>query len=491
MHMVLPKVALPLLATILLASAGICVVAPAAASDLHTAYDAAVARFGTTLSDLAAKSPQDRPGIESLLPSPLAVGERFYVAADNYHTSDEPAAPLAAATQAACAKFAGELVELAKQAAAAGEAALASRIVNHALVLQPDSAAGRAMLGHTRDGDMWVTPYAASQRRRGLVWDSRYGWIAPENLVRYQRGEREFSGRWLSRDDVQRRRSDIAEGWQIRTDHFVVTTNSSLEQGVQLAAQLETMHAVWWQMFADLAVTDSVTRRAAISGRGYPLPRRPMQVVYHRSRDEYNARLKARQPKIEVTLGIYFDRYREAHFFAGDDATTATLYHEAAHQLFQESLEGVRAPGSRANFWAIEGAALYFESLVTERNGPAGRVVLLGTVGTGRLEAARFRWVDSGYRVPLAEVVLLNQRTLQARSDLAMLYSQMAGLGHFFLQRGGDNDGGDRRAAFAEYLQLIYEGRDDESSLATTMQADLLALDKAYGAWVESLPAAP
>ena len=127
----------------------------------------------------------------------------------------------------------------------------------------------------------------------------------------------------------------------------------------------------------------------------------------------------------------------------------ATLYHEATHQLFQESLDSVRSAGRASDFWAIEAAALYFESLQVDADPSVGTSFRMGGVDGGRLPAARYRWVESGYRVPLAELVALGQNDLQSRSDLSPLYSQLAGLGHFFLSPG-DND---RRHRFSLYNQ--------------------------------------
>ena len=40
-----------------------------------------------------------------------------------------------------------------------------------------------------------------------------------------------------------------------------------------------------------------------------------------------------------------------------------TMYHKATHQLFQESRPVSPEVGHRANFWIIEGIAMYMESL--------------------------------------------------------------------------------------------------------------------------------
>src|SRR6185369_13050126 len=92
---------------------------------------------------------------------------------------------------------------------------------------------------------------------------------------------------------------------------------------------------------------------------------RQFKVFYHRNREDYINTLSRRQPMIADTLGIYFDTNSEAHFFAEDTATdktdsgaaasaasdtaVGTLYHEAVHQLFQESKPAARRIGESAN----------------------------------------------------------------------------------------------------------------------------------------------
>src|SRR5690606_8673404 len=92
-------------------------------------------------------------------------------------------------------------------------------------------------------------------------------------------------------------------------------------------------------------------------------PQRVYRVYYYKTRQEYNKALIRKQPQIEMTLGIYFDRDRKSHFFAGEDQHASTLYHEVTHQLFQETIRTVRNAGALYNFWLIEGVAIYMESL--------------------------------------------------------------------------------------------------------------------------------
>jgi hypothetical protein len=213
--------------------------------------------------------------------------------------------------------------------------------------------------------------------------------------------------------------------------------------------------------------------------------RRPFHVIYHRSRDEYNAALLPRQPQIAITLGIYFDAQRESHFFAGDDQDAGTIAHEAVHQFFYESTRhATRRLAATANAWAIEGVACYFESLVERRSEGGARVFTVGTPEAGRLPAARHRRVVDNYYVPLAELSALAITELQHREDIARVYSQSAGLASFFV----DYKGGVYRKPFRELLAHVYAGRDTADKLAELSGRSFEDLDAEYSKYMEGLP---
>ncbi len=110
---------------------------------------------------------------------------------------------------------------------------------------------------------------------------------------------------------------------------------------------------------------------------------KPFRVTYYRSRQEYNGALRPRQPRIETTLGIYFDTTRSTHFFTGPEQDAGTIYHEAVHQFFQESRHAARSVGGLSNSWLVEGVACYFESLA-EHDDPKIVLLLETPVNGGR-----------------------------------------------------------------------------------------------------------
>ncbi len=370
---------------------------------------------------------------------------------------------------------ASELTELAQQAADAGEAALAIRLATEAVHWDPDCGAARAILGYEQVEGQWLTPYQARMAKRGEEWHPQFGWIDPANLARYAQGERLHNRRWVTAEIDAAQHQTIARGWQVRTDHFAVTTNHSLEAGVALAARLEELYQVWQQLFADYHMSAAELRRRFESGQAPGVRSRPFNVLYHRSREEYVRDLTQRQPRISETLGIYFDQFREAHFYfvpGGDN--DATLYHEAAHQLFYESIRSVRGPGQRDNFWVVEGAALYFETLRRHEDPEQGIHFTIGERDAGRLPVAIERLTKDGYYVPLATLAAMGQRDFQQRDDLSRLYGQATGIATWLMATP------ERQRVFVDYLKAFYTGRTEPTTLSSLMNATYPDLDAEF-----------
>ena len=413
-------------------------------------------------------------------PEAPAIGSLLFVAPDQYTPAERKGDSL----QAERKEYADELFALAKRAAAAGQLSLAFQWATEAVRENPDHAEARRVLGYERRDGKWLTSYGARMSDAGKEWHPKLGWLAVADVPRYEAGERLLSKRWVSAEDDAARHRDMRSGWQVRTDHFLVTTNHSLQAGAELAARLERLHQVWRQLFAGFYLTEREVQGLFAGERPPRKQARPFRVYYHRDRDEYAGALRRRQPRIGDTLGIYFDANREAHFFAGDGWDRATLYHEAVHQLFQETRPATRHVGATGNFWVVEGIATYFETLREHRDARAGLYYTIGESSAGRLPAAKRRLLAEKFYVPLDELLALSKDDLQRYPELAKLYSQSAGLAALLM----DGEEGRYREPLVVYLTAVYAGRDDEKSLSEATGTTNSELDAAYRRYLESLP---
>jgi hypothetical protein len=408
-------------------------------------------------SRLSAAYAQQAPGWRRQQPTS---GSLLFVAPDQY------TGPGAGGEQyrAQREKYADELFELAKQAASDGQLSLAFEWATETVRENPDHADARRVLGYEQHDGEWLTPYAKRMIVAGKRWDPQAGWSSP--------------------DDASKEPKPGRDGWLVRTDNFLVTSNHSQAAAAELAARLEQLHQVWRQLFAGFSYTDREVRELFAGERPARERHRPFRVYYHRDKDDYVAELARRQPRIAETLGIYFDTEREAHFFAGDEQNLATLNHEAVHQLFQETRPAARQVGGRANFWIVEGIATYFETLREHRDPEAGLYFTIGESSAGRLPSARRRLLEESFYVPFEELTPLGKSDLQRYPELAKLYSQSAGLAAFLM----DGDDGRYREPLVAYLTAVYAGRDDADSLSQAAGATNAELDAAYRRFLESLP---
>jgi hypothetical protein len=414
-----------------------------------------------------------------LAPEQRATGSLLFIASDQY-TPDFVAPALLGDDRR---KYADALFELAKKAAEAEQLSLAFQWATEAVRENPEHEDARRVLGYEQLDGLWLTSYGARMAEAGKVWHPAFGWIAESDIARYDAGERFVGGRWITAEADAARRKQMKNGWQVRTDHFLVTTNHSMEAAAGLAARLERLHQVWRQLFAGFYLSENEVRRLFAGEREPRKQIRPFRVYYHRNHEEYAEALRRRQPRIAETLGIYFDADSEAHFFAGDDQDAGTLYHEAVHQLFQESRPAARQIGRDANFWIIEGVATYFETLTEHLDPDAGLYFTIGESAAGRLPAARDRLADNFY-VPLVELVSMGKTDVQQHADIAKLYSQSTGLSAFLMDAGD----GRYREPLVRYLTEVYAGRDNENSLRHAAGSSYDELDAEYRRYIESLP---
>lgn len=392
---------------------------------------------------------------------------------------------------------AAQRFELARRAVKLGHASLAYEQVLETVRLDPDHEAARRLLGYQRFREAWRTPWQVKKLKQGHVWHDTFGWLPRGAAERYERGERQYNGRWIAADEERRLRSDLGRGWEVETDHYLIRTNHSLEAGVQLGVRLDRLYRAWRQTFARYYATQD---QLAQMFEGRPAQRaaaRKFRITYFRDRQQYDEFLRPRiSADIGITSGIYLADDQQAYFFAADQAAGGaepgakaagaqedftTLYHEATHQLFGESRPVVPLPGEKANFWVIEGIACYMESL-TEENG----YYTLGGRQAVRFRDAEYRLLESRFFVPLADLVQLGMLPLQHDPRIAKLYSQSSGVAHFLMHA----DHGKRRDALIEYLYRVYAGLDDANTLAELLGAAYGDVDQEYYRYVAKPPAA-
>ena len=373
-------------------------------------------------------------------------------------------------------EYSDELFDAARSAVRSRRASAAYDLVLEAIHANPDNEALRRLLGFQKYHGRWCTAWEVRQFRAGKIFDERFGWIPRGHLHRYQQGQRYANGRWVSADEDTQLHADIANGWLVETEHYAIRTNHSLQAGVQLGVKLETLYGLWQRLFVRYYATEADVE-ALFAGRGkrrFDPPK--FRVVFFRDRADYVGALKPSIPNIAMSVGLYLEQTRRAYFFAGEGYEDRTLYHEATHQLFHQARPVAANVGAKANFWIVEGVAMFMETLRRE-----GDYHTLGGFDDARMHAARYRLLESKFYVPLEELTTYGMQRLQSDPRVATLYSQAAGLANFLVFY----DGGRYRDALVAYLSTVYNGRDTSRTLADLARSTYPELDRQYRAFVE------
>ncbi len=268
------------------------------------------------------------------------------------------------------------------------------------------------------------------------------------------------------RTKAKARNSPLAHpqfGWpagsyvRVDTANFQLLSRADTATTLALAADLERFYALWTQWFYPLWAAPNVTN-AQLGGRSASWQtKREFRVILCKDRKDYLQVLGAGEDNIGVSVGYYSPENRMS-FFYPDAQLRPTMFHELTHQLLSEGsqLKNGRTVGMEHDFWMVEGIALYMESLKD-----CGTHWQLGGWLSPRLQAARYRAIHDGYWKALPEFSAGGMTSWKSSEDIAVLYTQAAGLTHFFM---------DRRIPPSEQEQSVAEGT---SSAVSSLDEDV------------------
>lgn len=381
-------------------------------------------------------------------------------------------------------KYAENLLDIAKKAANQYPT-FAVNISISALRADPELEKVRAMLGQRLYEGKWRTEWEIAKLKSNWVDHPKFGWVHISQVPFLESGERPLGGRWVSQEEDARLHDDVINGWNIETEHYVVRTNHSIEEGVRVSRALEDYFHAWHLLFFRYVHND-VQLRAVLNGKGSLV--RPMTrkngVVLFRNKANFALTLGNILPGIQASLvhigtGFYSSENQICYFFAADpnsndedEALNArrTLFHEATHQLF-DRLKNPRALPSNRNAWIYEAIPLYMETFRRE-----GDYYLFGDYNDVRMQAARYRAFIKKEHIPFGFLVQMSQEEFFNQKGLASIYSQCAGIGHFFMHA----ENGRFREPFVVLLHNVYNGLDTQESVFRLTEQNGAELDAAY-----------
>ncbi|MCP4174864.1 MAG: hypothetical protein GY758_29295 [Fuerstiella sp.] len=395
---------------------------------------------------------------------------------------------------------------------------LAYELVLDVLKLAPDHKYARAVLGQrlfndrTRADDPtyageWVSPFEASKRSgsRPEVNHPKFGWIPASHVPRFEQGLRYWNGNWVSEQKEAELRRDFSNAWDIQSEHFLVRTNASREEGVEISQKLEIFHDWLQTNFVGFFETPAALKARFEQlrvGRSSRRMAKPMVVHYYASRDEYDRRMRGKIPPGIVTNGFYWEQDKTCYLFRNPDGSgLSTAFHEATHQIFDLATLEDRLSAARkrkielrqprvvpwvmcehSNFWMLEGIACYVESFEINEG-----VISVGRPDYIRFVAAQQRLLRDNFFVPLQVLSSMGKDEFQHHVNRPQLYSQGSGVAHFLLHY----DDGSYRDAFVKLLSAAYRPDlrrvTEEPSLERMTGVRFAVLDQQYREHMENL----
>lgn len=364
-------------------------------------------------------------------------------------------------------KQANDLFVFSRKVLHAGFPSFAYDLILETAFHNSDHRSVRLILGYVRNGNDWVTPFEKEMQRRKYQWHKKFGWLPASHIARYEKGERYVNGRWKSAAQEAEIRRDFRNAWEVRTEHFLIKTNHSLEMGVRLATEMEDFYRYFHQTFVGFFNTPEQLSKLFQGARNFFQRKSGHQHVmhYYSTREEYLQRLQKEIPQIGLTHGIYLFGDRISHFYHRPDAEgdLGTLYHEATHQLFYEAgvIRKNREVGEKNHFWAIEGIACYMESFEKKDD-----VFRSGNPSHIRFNAARYRLLKDNYYIPLETFASMGRNAFQTSPNISPNYSQASGLSHFFMHAKGR----EYRDAFINQLTQLYSFNSRIRTNAKTLE---------------------
>lgn len=346
--------------------------------------------------------------------------------------------------------YAEALFELARSELSVNRAAQAYQLLHEVLRENPDHAQARRILGYTKGRSGWLLAGSTSPPTPGRKAHPKYRWAA---------------GKY----------------WRRETPHYSIATSAGPKQAIDLGQKLEELHALWRQTFFSFWSNQPALAHRFDGGKE-PLIREPkkLDVALFKDREEYIAILEPGEPKVGLTTGIYLDRQETVFLYAGEEKLAATWRHEATHQLFQEIDRFPEGPGSKANFWLVEGLAMYMESLA-RHEGRGGSYWTLGGWESDRLQFARYRGLSGDFLLPLEKLSAMGRTEIQASPEIRKIYGQSAGMAHYLM----DGQEGRYREPTLRLLRSLYEGRDTAGGLEMLLGVSPAEFEQEYLSYLQ------
>lgn len=360
----------------------------------------------------------------------------------------------------------------------------ALRLSIHALHANPDHASLRTVFGYKKfRNEEWRSDWEIKKSSK-YVDHEKFGWVLKTHVKNLESGKRyiEETKKWVTEEEERRIRNSLENGWNVESEHYVVRTTHSLEEGVRISRRLEDYYRAWHLLFYRYLRTDDELCSVILARKPLADPKERSGIVMFKDERDFKRNLREFLPPDGEATGFYHGDAGIGYFYLLDPRTAKkadvehverTVIHESSHQLFDKFRK--QQGRSKANFWATEAIAVYLESF-HEENG----YYVFGDTNDSRMLSARYRFIGMKYYIPLFDLASMSPGEFQSFENLAALYSECGGLGHFFMH--GEN--GEYRDKMIAFLQDVYAEKTKVGSLSLFMEKEFDELDKEYAEFI-------
>ncbi|MCL2710740.1 MAG: hypothetical protein FWE95_07655 [Planctomycetaceae bacterium] len=248
---------------------------------------------------------------------------------------------------------------------------------------------------------------------------------------------------------------------------YEITTTRQADKQL-VGEHLEHLSNAWDLLFADFV------KDARIEPQ-----KRLHRVIFYRDKSHYVASLRSIEPDIDRTNGFYHAPEKTVHFFSTE---AKILFHEGTHQILAERFFYEKQPTFRNNFWAVEGIALFMETLKIE-----DKHYQIGDILADRLYAAKVQ-SERGYRMSIQRLTAMSAAEIQSSTEeLLPIYRQSVALTHWLMFA----EEGRYRPALFELLRQTYRNEATPETLSELTGFSYAELDARYAEFLNTIPAEP
>ncbi len=376
--------------------------------------------------------------------------------------------------------YAKRLQLLAKTAVKDQRGSLAVQLAVAGLHANPDHEGFRTVFGFVKYKGEWRTPWEVERLKKDFVDHERFGWIPKKAVDRYEKGERYCNGEWIPETEDIRRHSAIENGWKIESEHYDLTTNHGIEEGVRMLRQNENLYRAWKLLFFRYMATDAQLA-TLFNGKMVPAPLRRHKIVLYRDREDFLRAEKARGEKEpERFAGMYRYTNKDGCCYFYVSGSLSIMYHESTHQLFQETkniagnqlLSGVAKNEQPLNTWLREGVAMLMETLQVDEAG----YYVIGNKNSGRIRSAKRNFRNDRFFLPFSDLADIDGRDWKSHEKMGSLYDQSAAMFYFLMFY----ENGRLRDPLVVLLRLHYEQKDTRQSIVQLTGMSTDELDAAF-----------